>query len=1404
MLVKIKGEKENMKKITTLFLTIFLLFGFLPTINAIDTFGVSISGDSEFTEQITLDLIVDNITDFDKGSCEGLCGLETTLEYDSTKLTMVSIEALNGFELTQGESLVLTNNNIVTNGTAVLRVVFENLTLTDGENTEVSFRNITASDGDNRHTAPDAIKVVKWVAPSEVPAEPFGVPGATPYDPSTVTLTITGVDQHAYNGHRNVFTPLQKSAGVYQMTSFSDSRVNYTLAGLSNGGENVTVRISYGSDDNWSYDNNIFENGNHSTQLGVIEGPFPATLTVNLTRDDENGDVIEVLDSQQFILDYPDFSNLMSMSPNLELLEVSQGGVVITKNPQGKYVLNNIQDIKIKMKGDNFSNDFKYLTGFPLECSANQSDVFSKALTKAEIEQVQEYTINARILYERAQEDFLWGNEDPSLRLQAFLVNTISSGSLKQITLATVEQIDIEWDTNTTFPSFDISFAYQDGLGELSAGSEDPMHFPTYNLSRDKFNNNNALKINVIGSGYAAQDYDVKLAIYNSLNEELVFSKTYAVNGSSLNGEYSINFDEYIPNDNGYYRLEVKIDETTTAAYFTYGIVKINSDIFYSNGMAVIPRWGGWGPHFSGEGYDAFTSLFAAGKPLSIYFIGEMFAEEENYSYKIITYARNSSNETVVKTGNATGAELRTKGYLHVMNYNDNYDFVCFEVKDSNGELASRRVVEIVRIAPTGESISGLNVFINNVPAAVQSYTTGKYGKGKFFSTNGMTSLKLNILGANYEVATEYGYKVVPIDEYGQAIPGSYAYTGSITGEQLNAGTVEVLINGTNLSSYGDEFTLGVFIGYLYEEVIEDDEGNVIGTEFIWGYNIETSLSFQKEEKVIPVLSITRASDTSLKLTWTKDTGATGYEIYRSTTEGGTYSKVATITKNSTVTYTNKSLKNATAYYYKVRSYKTVSGSKVYSDFSAVVGGAALKTPSIKAARKDYNLIGISWAKISGADGYAVYRSTSEKGTYELLGTVSGNASIGYDDTTAITNTTYYYRVRGYKTIQGVPFYSANSAVKSAKATMSTPSLTATATSTEVNLSWGAITGSMEYEVYRSTSAKGTYSRIGTTSGLVYTDNDATSGKTFYYKVRAARDIAGTTVFSSYSAAKVAVSLSEISITKIARSSNTSLKLTWEKVVGASGYVVYRSTKADSGFKAVKTITKGSTVSFTNTKLKSGTSYYYKVRSYKTVAGKKIYGPYSDVKAGAALKTPSITVKSANYKEIAITWKKITGASGYEVLRSETKGGTYVPVATVTGNASVKYVDTVTHNKTYYYKVRAFKTHSGVNINGANSGVKSAKAVLKTPGITVKSGVTGVDITWDTIAGATEFEIYRATSSKGKYAMIGTSSSAEYVDTTVVTGKTYYYKVRAKHTDAGINTFSAYSAAKKIVYVAKP
>jgi len=156
--------------------------------------------------------------------------------------------------------------------------------------------------------------------------------------------------------------------------------------------------------------------------------------------------------------------------------------------------------------------------------------------------------------------------------------------------------------------------------------------------------------------------------------------------------------------------------------------------------------------------------------------------------------------------------------------------------------------------------------------------------------------------------------------------------------------------------------------------------------------------------------------------------------------------------------------------------------------------------------------------------------------------------------------------------------------------------------------------------------------------------------------------------------------------------------------------VIYRSTSKSSGYKAVKTVSSGSTVSYSNSSLKAGVKYYYKVRAYRTVDGTKVYSSYSSVvSATTKLGTPTLKL-TAGSKKATVKWSKVSEASGYVIYRSTKKSSGYKAIKTVKSGSTVKYVNKkLKKGKKYYYKVRAYKTVNGKKVYSSYSTVKSVK-----------------------------------------------------------------------------------------------
>ena len=110
---------------------------------------------------------------------------------------------------------------------------------------------------------------------------------------------------------------------------------------------------------------------------------------------------------------------------------------------------------------------------------------------------------------------------------------------------------------------------------------------------------------------------------------------------------------------------------------------------------------------------------------------------------------------------------------------------------------------------------------------------------------------------------------------------------------------------------------------------------NSNGKQIISGYS--TVKSVKAAAPAPATISAKKSKAGVAKITWSKSTGATGYEVYMAKSSTGSYSKIATISKASTLSYTKSGLTTGKTYYFKVRTYTTVNGKKIYSDYTKVV-----------------------------------------------------------------------------------------------------------------------------------------------------------------------------------------------------------------------------------------------------------------------------------------------------------------------------------------------------------------------------------------------------------------------------------------------------------------------------------
>ena len=408
--------------------------------------------------------------------------------------------------------------------------------------------------------------------------------------------------------------------------------------------------------------------------------------------------------------------------------------------------------------------------------------------------------------------------------------------------------------------------------------------------------------------------------------------------------------------------------------------------------------------------------------------------------------------------------------------------------------------------------------------------------------------------------------------------------------------------------------------------------------------------------------------------------------------------------------------------------------------------------------------ISITWNAVEGAESYQVYRQDPD-GTRILTTEVTGT---NYEDQNISDGETYTYFVvaKNGEVLSGDE--------KSATILrLSAPNVTVTNFKSGVSVQWSAVEGATSYIIYRKVPG-GSWKTVKTgRTSLSYTDTKVEYGTTYIYAVRSCDATGG----SAYGSGAEIIRLMQPECAVSNKSGG--IQITWDKVVGAEYYNVYRKVSGGSW----KLLTTETGTLYNDADVKSGVSYTYRVRakSGDTLSSNK----YSI--SILRLDRPTPTASNGN-TGVVIKWNAVEGAEAYRVNR-KLPGGSWKQVANHIRDLT--YTDTTAKSgTTYQYTVRALK---GDAVSGNTS--TSKIQYLSRPVVTASTvSTTSVSLQWKAVDGAKEYIVY-VKNDAGKWETLKTVTDTSYTAKNLTMGQTYSFAVRAVNGTAK-STRSAGASAK--------
>lgn len=485
----------------------------------------------------------------------------------------------------------------------------------------------------------------------------------------------------------------------------------------------------------------------------------------------------------------------------------------------------------------------------------------------------------------------------------------------------------------------------------------------------------------------------------------------------------------------------------------------------------------------------------------------------------------------------------------------------------------------------------------------------------------------------------------------------------------------------------------------------------------------------------------------SITATWSRVSGAVNYAVNIHIPNVGYVYESPRLSASTTSIVSGTGLKEGKTY--EVVLYIVYSNSKKWESVKVTIpygfyDDVPLGVPANIIATPTTINVTLKWDAVDRATGYDVLFNGT---TYSVTATSK--------QITGLTpKTNYTYSIRAKNKVRTGP-YSASKTVRTLPQSPAVPSnIKKTVTETSATISWGAVSGAVGYDLLFNGT---TYYVTGTSK----TFTGLTAGKGYTFQIRAKN----SDLYSSYTSVITVTTAPKAPTGISATSTGSTITVSWNKVTGATGYIIQ--------FNNSDMHTIGTANTFTG--LKSNTSYTYRICS-KSPDGSGSYSAAKSIKTLPQVPAaPANITKASTEDSVTVSWGAVSGATGYDVLFNNA----VYPVT-----ATSKSFSGLLPNTSYTYQVR------GKNADGAGA-YSTAQTVRTTPKAPSAPKVTlsenSATISWGAVPGATSYDVLF----NGKVYRV-TETSKTITQLQANTG--YSYQIRVNNADGS----SSYSASKTV------
>ena len=449
----------------------------------------------------------------------------------------------------------------------------------------------------------------------------------------------------------------------------------------------------------------------------------------------------------------------------------------------------------------------------------------------------------------------------------------------------------------------------------------------------------------------------------------------------------------------------------------------------------------------------------------------------------------------------------------------------------------------------------------------------------------------------------------------------------------------------------------------------------------------------------------------------------------------------------------------------------------------------------------------VNWNKNKSASGYILEQYSN--GTWNRIARIEGNATTTYRVEKLKSDTTYQFRIKGF-TFDGSTAVYGNYQTVSGKTdavSLNLDSLNGVKISgradNALRVNWNKNADASGYIIEQySNGSWNRIARIGNGSTTTYRIENLKAGTNYQFRIKAFGFKGAEAVYGKYVSISGKTNPASVSGLKIGGTAKDALRLSWNTVSGAEGYIIEKYEA--NTWKRIARLEGGKTATYRTEGLKAGTSYRFRMRAFGFDGSTAIYGEYKEITGktdAAAPVAPTVTVGAMTGVKIGgradnalrLNWDKNTGASGYIIEQNQ--NGTWIRIARIGENSTTTYrVEKLSAGRTYQFRIRGFGFQGSTPVYGNFTYVNGTTIPAKVSGLCI--GGTAADairLNWNKNTNASGYIIEKFQNGEWiRVARIADKNTQTYRVEGLQSRNSYVFRIRTFGFDGGTPLYSDY------------